>query len=71
VVFEDRYCRLGPEELDEMYRDRQKEPVHGQRREVQGIRNLAQMTYVRKFDSDFAREMSRSVRAMLQAWVEG
>jgi nitroreductase len=71
VIFEDRYRRLGPEDHEEMYRDRQKEPVYGQRTEVQGIRNLGQMTYMRKFDSDFAREMNRSVRAMIQAWVGG
>jgi nitroreductase len=69
VVFQDRYRRFGPEEFDEMYRDRQQEPVSGQRREVQGSQNLAQMVYVRKFDSGFAQEMNRSVRAMLQAWV--
>jgi len=69
VVFEDRYRRFGPEEFEAMYRERQKEPVLGQQGDVQGVQNLAQMVYVRKFDSDFAREMSRSVRAMLQAWV--
>jgi len=69
VVFQDRYCRFGPGEFASMYRDRQDEPVLGQRRGTKGVRNLAQMVYQRKFDSDFAREMSRSVRAMLQAWV--
>ena len=71
VVFEDRYRRFAPEEFQAMYRDRQKESVHDQRREARGIKNLAQMTYVRKFDSDFAREMNRSVRVILQTWVGG
>ncbi len=69
VVFEDRYRRFEPEEHEEMYRDRQQEPVYGQQRSARGAKNLAQLTYTRKFDSDFAREMNRSVRAMLQAWV--
>jgi FMN reductase (NADPH)/FMN reductase [NAD(P)H] len=69
VVFEDRYRRFEPEEHEEMYRDRQQEPVYGQQRPALGAKNLAQLTYTRKFDSDFAREMNRSVRAMLQAWV--
>jgi FMN reductase (NADPH)/FMN reductase [NAD(P)H] len=69
VVFEDQYRRFAPEEHEEMYRERQKEPVYGQQRPARGAKNLAQLTYTRKFDSDFAREMNRSVRAMLQAWV--
>ena len=69
VVFEDRYRRFAPEEHEEMYRDRQTEPVYRQQRPAPGVKNLAQMTYTRKFDSDFAREMNRSVRAMLRVWV--
>jgi nitroreductase len=69
VIFEDRYRRFGREEFEEMYRERQ-EQVFDDRKEVQGARNIGQMTYMRKFDSDFAREMNRSVRAMLQAWAE-
>jgi FMN reductase (NADPH)/FMN reductase [NAD(P)H] len=69
VIFEDRYSRFGREEFEEMYRERQ-ERVFGERKEVKGARNIGQMMYVRKFDSEFAREMNRSVRAMVQAWVE-
>jgi len=69
VIFEDQYSRFGREELEEMYRERQ-EQVFGERKEVKGARNIGQMMYMRKFDSDFAREMTRSVRAMVQAWVE-
>jgi nitroreductase len=71
VVFADRYRRFGPAEFEEMYRDRQDEPVLGQSGGGKGVRTLAQQVYDRKFDSDFTREMSRSVRAMLQAWVDG
>jgi nitroreductase len=69
IVFEDRYSRLGSEELEELVRGRQ-ERVFGEREEVRGARNIGQMMYLQKFDSDFAREMNRSVRAMVQAWGE-
>jgi hypothetical protein len=36
-----------------------------------GARNLGQHTYTRKFDSDFSREMSRSVREALKVWQKG
>ena len=67
VVFNDRYSRFGKEEFKEMYREAH-ERVFGEREEIKGARNIGQMMYMRKFDSDFSREMSRSVRAMLQAW---
>jgi nitroreductase len=70
IVFEDRYHRLGSEDFEEMYREQQKQ-VFGERREVNGVQNIGQMTYVKKFGSDFAREMNRSVRVILQAWIEG
>jgi hypothetical protein len=39
------------------------------RDEIEGARNVGQRMYWRKFDSDFSREMSRSARAMLKAWL--
>jgi nitroreductase len=69
IVFEDRYRRLPRDDFEEMYRERQ-EQVFAGRKEVKGTQNIGQMMYVHKFDSDFAREMNRSVRAMLQAWTE-
>jgi len=69
VIFEDRYSHFGKEEFEEMYRERH-EQAFGERTEIKGARNIGQMMYMRKFDSDFAREMNRSVRAMVQAWVE-
>ena len=69
IVFEDRYSQLGREDFEEMYRERQ-EQVFGGPKEVRGTQNIGQMMYVQKFDSDFAREMNRSVRAMIQAWIE-
>ena len=69
VIFEDQYSRLGKEEFKEMYRERQ-ERVFGSRKEVKGARNFGQMMYLRKFDSDFAHEMNRSVRAIIKVWIE-
>ena len=67
VMFEDRYKRFGKEAFEEMYRKRQAQ-VFGKRKTVKGAHNIGQMMYMRKFDSDFAREMNRSVQVMLQAW---
>lgn len=69
IVFEDRYSRFGREELEEMYRERQ-EQVFGARTDIKDARNIGQMMYTKKFDSEFSREMTRSVRAMVQTWVE-
>ena len=52
-----------------MHREPQ-EQVFGKRKENKGARNLGQMMYTKKFDSDFSREMTRSVQAMVRAWVE-
>ena len=69
VIFEDRYSRLGPEEFEEMYRKRQ-ERASGKSKKTDGAPNIGQSMYTQKFNSDFSREMNRSVRAMLQAWTE-
>jgi nitroreductase len=69
IVFEDRYNRLEKEDFEEMYRKPQ-ERVFGERKEIKGARNIGQMIYTQKFGSDFAQEMNRSVRAIVQAWVE-
>jgi nitroreductase len=67
VIFENRYHSLGREEFGEMYGE---PPASGEQAEEAGALNIGQRMYFRKFDSDFSREMNRSVRAMLQAWVE-
>jgi len=70
VIFKDRYRRFGKEAFEEMFR-RRREQIFGGRKEVNGARNVGQLMYKRKFDADFNHEMSRSVRIMLQEWVEG
>lgn len=67
IVFRDRYRRLDEADFAEMYRDLQerflKLPNH-----PEGVENVGQATYVRKFSAAFSREMTRSVQAILQNW---
>jgi len=35
----------------------------------EAVRNVGQLMYLRKFSAGFAKEMNRSVRAILQAWT--
>ncbi len=70
VVFEDRYKRLDEREFEEMFHDIQ-ERFHRKEEHPDGIHNTGQLIYARKFSADFAKEMSRSVRAMLNAWTQG
>jgi nitroreductase len=76
IVFLNRYRRLGKSELAEMFRDREARFAAGQDHSVHGTAagpaagavNVAQLAYTRKFNADFSKEMSRSVRTMLKAW---
>lgn len=67
VVFKDRYSHFGKEAFESMYRERHAQ-MFGEHEEVKGAINVGQMMYQRKFDSDFAHEMNRSVQAMLHVW---
>jgi len=67
IVFEDRYQRLDRGEFEEMFRDIQ-ERFNRKKEHPKGIHNTGQLIYARKFSAEFAGEMRRSVRAMLQAW---
>jgi nitroreductase len=67
VVFKDRYSHFGKEVFENMYRERHAQ-MFGEREEVKSALNVGQMMYQRKFDSDFAHEMNRSVKIILQAW---
>ena len=69
VIFQDRYHRFDRETFQEMYRERHAQ-MFGDKKELKGARTVGQVMYQRKFDSDFAREMNRSVQAMLQAWAK-
>jgi len=67
IVFEDQYHRLDRSEFDSMFADSNARTFHG-RTEVFGAHNLGQLIYTLKFNAGFSIEMSRSVRAILEAW---
>lgn len=70
ITFENKYHRFEPDDLRAMFAQRHAE-MFKDRDEIEGARNVGQRMYWRKFDSDFSREMSRSARAMLEAWLGG
>jgi nitroreductase len=70
IVHKDRYRRLNPAELEEMMRPRNEQMnAAGKRRD--GLTNIAQFNYLRKFSAEFSLEMSRSVRKMIETWNRG
>ena len=66
IVFENQYRRLGKAEFDEMFADRQRQLSAGRIKE--GITNVGQAAYLRKFSADFTMELRRSVHEMLKQW---
>ncbi len=70
VVFRDGYRRLSGDDLARMFEERER-VLFGDREEVQGLRNFGQLLYFAKFDPEFARELTRSVRAAMEAWRRG
>jgi FMN reductase (NADPH)/FMN reductase [NAD(P)H] len=69
ILFENQYRRLSGTDFDEMFRETHAQTFPG-RDELAGARNVGQLIYTRKFNADFSIEMSRSVRAILKAWLE-
>ena len=68
IVFENRYHQLEQAEFDEMFAERERNLPKGAA--MRNITNFGQATYLRKFNSDFALEMSRSVREWLKGWAK-
>ena len=66
IVFENQYRQLDKDEFDEMFAERQSRLPKG--KAMEGITNVGQATYLRKFSADFSVEMRRSVREWLKAW---
>jgi hypothetical protein len=66
IFFENHYHRLNTEELKEMFAAHEKQRARVKNKE--DITNFGQTMYFRKFDSDFSREMSRSVKVILEEW---
>lgn len=69
ICFENQYRQLTREDFEEMFRGTHAQTFHG-REEVMGARNVGQLIYTRKFNAEFSKEMNRSVRAILNVWLE-
>jgi len=68
IVFENQYRRLSGDDFEAMFAQRHAE-MFKDKEEIEGARNVGQRMYWRKFNSTYSREMSRSSRAMLKAWL--
>jgi nitroreductase len=68
IVFENRYKRLVGDDLAEMFRDRE-ERMAKSGAKAECAANVGQHIYLHKFNADFAKEMARSVKAMLRSWT--
>jgi FMN reductase (NADPH)/FMN reductase [NAD(P)H] len=68
IVFENKYHRLSSDEFDEMFAELQGRLPKG--KAMEGIANVGQANYLRKFSADFSIEMRRSVRAILREWAK-
>ena len=69
IVFQDSYKRLKADEFAEMFRGETERRFKG-RSDIEGAVNIGQQTYRGKFSADFAIEMNRSVRAIMQNWIK-
>lgn len=67
IVFENQYHRLDGDEFDEMFAESQSRLPKG--KAMEGIANVGQAMYLRKFSVDFSMEMRRSVREILKVWM--
>lgn len=63
IHFTDSYKRFNKDDFAEMFHRIQKEEL------VKNANNLGQNYYLRKTGSDFAQEMSRSVKVAIQDWI--
>lgn len=69
ICFEDRYRRFEKEAFEDMYKERHAQ-MFGKKKGLRGALNVGQEIYQRKFDSEFAHEMNRSVQVILKNWVD-
>lgn len=70
IVHKNSYHRLDKPELEQMFQPRNEQFWSvGARKD--GIENVGQLNYLKKFSAEFSIEMSRSVRAMIRMWVDG
>jgi len=68
ILFKDKYRRLGEEEFIEMYAGAHERMMAGSA-EMHDQPSVGIRMYKRKFSAEYAVEMRRSVRAILEAWI--
>ena len=68
IVFKNRYRRLGEDEFKVMYAGSHERLMAGSA-EMRDQPSVGIRMYKRKFSAEYAVEMRRSVRAILEAWV--
>ena len=69
IYFKDKYKRHSKEDFQDMYEQRHKQ-IFGKRKEIKGTTNVGQYMYQKKYASDYAAEMNRSVGLILKTWSE-
>ncbi len=68
IVFKNRYKSLGEDEFKAMYAGMHERTMVGSA-EMRDQPNVGLRMYERKFSADYAVEMRRSVRAILDGWI--
>jgi nitroreductase len=66
IVFEEKYKRLSKKDLKEMYKGKEEKMKKENRYNAE---NYGQYIYARKFDTDFFKEMERSLQVMIEEWL--
>ncbi len=69
IYFKDKYKRHSREDFQDMYEQRHNQ-IFGKRKEIKGTTNVGQYIYQKKYTSDYAAEMNRSVDLILKTWFE-
>ncbi len=67
IVFEEKYKRLSEKDLKDMYKGKEEKMKKKNRYNAE---NYGQYIYARKFDTDFFKEMERSLQVMINNWLE-
>ena len=65
IVFNESYARLTPEDFKDMYKDKDTLVAPAN---VFKAENFGQLMYARKTGASFSKEMTRSVKLMLEKW---
>ena len=66
IVFEEEYKRLNERELKEMFKEKEEKMKKENRYNAD---NYGQYIYAHKFDTEFFKEMERSLKIMIEEWI--